>query len=67
MADGVRIGKIGGQVVVQDWPVAVGVLSSTAIAQSAGVASGEHSALRVTRTMATNVSDVYAAGDCIET
>jgi pyruvate/2-oxoglutarate dehydrogenase complex dihydrolipoamide dehydrogenase (E3) component len=67
MADGVRIGKIGSQVVVQDWLVTVGVLSSTDIAQSVGVASGEHSVLRVTRTMATNVPDVYAARDCIET
>ena len=47
--------------------VAVGVQPSTDVAQSAGVASGEHGAIRVTRTMATNVPDVYAAGDCVET
>lgn len=47
--------------------VAVGVQPSTDVAQSAGVALGEHGAIRVTRTMATNVPDVYAAGDCVET
>lgn len=47
--------------------VAVGVQPSTAIARSANVALGEHGAIRVSRTMATNVPDVYAAGDCVET
>ena len=47
--------------------VAVGVRPSTAIAQSAGIASGEHGALHVTRTMATSIPHVYAAGDCVET
>lgn len=47
--------------------VAVGVQPSTEVARSAGVALGERGAIRVTRTMATNVPDVYAAGDCVET
>ncbi len=47
--------------------VAVGVRPSTNVALSAGVALGEHSAIRVTRTMETNMQDIYAAGDCIET
>ncbi|HLX40849.1 MAG TPA: FAD-dependent oxidoreductase, partial [Ktedonobacteraceae bacterium] len=47
--------------------VAVGVQPSSAIARSANVALGEHRAICVSRTMATNVPDVYAAGDCVET
>lgn len=47
--------------------VAVGVQPSTAVAQSAGLASGEYGAIRVTRTMETNVQNIYAAGDCVET
>lgn len=47
--------------------VAVGVQPSTDVARTAGVAIGEQGAIRVTRTMKTNVPDVYAAGDCVET
>lgn len=47
--------------------VAVGVQPSINIARSAGVAIGAHGAICVTRTMATNVPDMYAAGDCVET
>jgi NADPH-dependent 2,4-dienoyl-CoA reductase/sulfur reductase-like enzyme len=47
--------------------VAVGVQPSINVARSAGVAIGEYGAICVTRTMETNVSDVYAAGDCVET
>ncbi len=47
--------------------VAVGVQPAINIARSAGIAIGEHGAIRVTRTMETNVADVYAAGDCVET
>ena len=47
--------------------VAVGVQPSINIARSAGAAIGEHGAICVTRTMETNVPDVYAAGDCVET
>jgi NADPH-dependent 2,4-dienoyl-CoA reductase/sulfur reductase-like enzyme len=44
-----------------------GVRPSTALAQSAGVTLGPHGAIQVTRRMETNLPDVYAAGDCVET
>lgn len=47
--------------------VAVGVQPSTEVVRSARVATGEHGAIHVARTMATSVPDVYAAGDCVET
>lgn len=47
--------------------VAVGVQPSIEVARSAGVAIGEHGAIRVNRTMETNIQDIYAAGDCVET
>ena len=47
--------------------VGVGVQPLTDLAQSAGIAVGERDAIRVTRTMETNVPDIYAAGDCVET
>ena len=47
--------------------VAVGVKPSTSLAQSAGIASGEHNAIRVNRKMETNIPGIYAAGDCVET
>src|SRR5260370_7151878 len=47
--------------------VAVGVRPLTDVAKSANVAEGSHGALRVTRRMETNVPDIYAARDCIET
>jgi NADPH-dependent 2,4-dienoyl-CoA reductase/sulfur reductase-like enzyme len=47
--------------------VATGVRPSTKLGESAGVYLGVRGALRVTRAMETNVRDVYAAGDCVET
>ncbi len=47
--------------------VAVSVQPQTELAQSAGVATGERQAIRVTRAMKTNVPDIFAAGDCVET
>ncbi|HLI06775.1 MAG TPA: FAD-dependent oxidoreductase [Ktedonobacteraceae bacterium] len=47
--------------------VAVGVQPQTGVAQSAGIALGEHHAIRVSRAMETNVPDIFAAGDCVET
>jgi NADPH-dependent 2,4-dienoyl-CoA reductase/sulfur reductase-like enzyme len=47
--------------------VAVSVQPQTEVAQSAGIATGERQAIRVTRAMETSVSDIYAAGDCVET
>jgi NADPH-dependent 2,4-dienoyl-CoA reductase/sulfur reductase-like enzyme len=47
--------------------VAVGVQPDTALAQTSGVHVGERGAIAVTRQMATNVEQMYAAGDCVET
>lgn len=47
--------------------LATGVRPSTAVAQTAGVALGPHGAIHVTRRMETNLPDVFAAGDCVET
>jgi NADPH-dependent 2,4-dienoyl-CoA reductase/sulfur reductase-like enzyme len=47
--------------------VAVGARPRTELARSAGIATGLKGALRVDRAMRTNVPDIYAAGDCVET
>jgi NADPH-dependent 2,4-dienoyl-CoA reductase/sulfur reductase-like enzyme len=47
--------------------VAVSVRPQTELAEAAGIATGERQAICVTRTMGTNVSDIFAAGDCVET
>jgi len=46
---------------------ATGVHPATALAESAGVATGIRGALRVNRAMETNIPDIFAAGDCVET
>lgn len=47
--------------------VAVGVRPLTDLATSGGLKTGLRDAIQVNRKMETNVSDIYAAGDCIET
>jgi NADPH-dependent 2,4-dienoyl-CoA reductase/sulfur reductase-like enzyme len=47
--------------------VATGVAPETTLAGKAGVVTGIHKAIRVNRTMETNIKDIYAAGDCVET
>ena len=47
--------------------VVVGVRPDVALGQGAGIELGERGALRVNRRMETNVPDVFAAGDCVET
>ncbi len=47
--------------------IAVGVEPQTEIAKKAGIALGPHKAICVTREMETNVPDIFAAGDCVET
>jgi NADPH-dependent 2,4-dienoyl-CoA reductase/sulfur reductase-like enzyme len=47
--------------------VVVGVRPDTPLAVAAGVQTGVRGALRVDRRMRTNLSDVLAAGDCVET
>ena len=47
--------------------VVVGVRPDTGLATAAGVETGVRGALRVDRQMRTNLADVLAAGDCVET
>jgi NADPH-dependent 2,4-dienoyl-CoA reductase/sulfur reductase-like enzyme len=47
--------------------VAAGARPSTRLAQTAGIGLGAAGAIRVDRTMATGVTDIWAAGDCVET
>jgi NADPH-dependent 2,4-dienoyl-CoA reductase/sulfur reductase-like enzyme len=71
------IGKIGNQLVVKGTNnyemaadmvlVAVGSVPNTKLGQSIGINTGIKGALKVNLTMETNIPDVYAAGDCVET
>jgi NADPH-dependent 2,4-dienoyl-CoA reductase/sulfur reductase-like enzyme len=47
--------------------VVVGVRPDTELAVAAGVETGVRDAIRVDRRMRTNLADVLAAGDCVET
>lgn len=47
--------------------VAVGVRPSSELAKAAGADLGQRGAIRVDRAMRTNLPDVFAAGDCVET
>jgi NADPH-dependent 2,4-dienoyl-CoA reductase/sulfur reductase-like enzyme len=47
--------------------VGAGVRPNAELAATAGAATGTAGALRVDRSMATTLPDVYAAGDCVET
>ena len=47
--------------------VATGVRPSSELAVTAGILTGSRSAIRVDPSMRTNVPDIYAAGDCVET
>src|SRR4029453_16124857 len=47
--------------------VVVGVRPDTELAVAAGVQTGVRGAIRVDRRMRTNLPDVLAAGDCVET
>jgi NADPH-dependent 2,4-dienoyl-CoA reductase/sulfur reductase-like enzyme len=46
---------------------ATGARPESALAQSAGATTGIRGAIKVNRDMKTNIEDVYAAGDCVET
>jgi NADPH-dependent 2,4-dienoyl-CoA reductase/sulfur reductase-like enzyme len=47
--------------------VATGVKPSSQLAKLAGITSGAGGAVKVDRSMATNLADIWAAGDCAET
>jgi NADPH-dependent 2,4-dienoyl-CoA reductase/sulfur reductase-like enzyme len=61
------IGSQGFRVMTDLVLVAVGVEPQTEVAKNTGITLGLHKAIRVTRTMETNVPDIFAAGDCVET
>ena len=66
--DGLLVHAATGETAAADMVlVATGVKPSTRLAQTAGVALGVGGAIRVDRTMHTNVPDILAAGDCTET
>ncbi len=47
--------------------VAVGSVPNTALGRSIGIETGIKGAFKVNHRMETNIPDVYAAGDCVET
>jgi NADPH-dependent 2,4-dienoyl-CoA reductase/sulfur reductase-like enzyme len=47
--------------------VAAGVEPESTLARASGISSGITGAIKVSRKMATNSTDIYAAGDCVET
>ncbi len=47
--------------------LATGVRPNTTLAQSMGIELGVSGAIKVNKKMQTNIADVYACGDCIET
>src|SRR6266536_2463241 len=61
------IGSQGFQIAADLVLVAVGVQPQTEVAKSAGITLGLRDAIRITRAMETNVPDIFAAGDCVET
>jgi NADPH-dependent 2,4-dienoyl-CoA reductase/sulfur reductase-like enzyme len=67
-ADGLTVaGKPNFAVTADLVLVVVGVRPDTELAVAAGVETGVRGALRVDRRMRTNLPDVLAAGDCVET
>jgi NADPH-dependent 2,4-dienoyl-CoA reductase/sulfur reductase-like enzyme len=60
--------RFGGEELETDLVVAgVGIEPSVELAEEAGVKTGSTGAIRVDRHMKTNLPDVWAAGDCVET
>lgn len=55
--------EIPGELVI----MATGVKPNVTLATSAGVTIGETGAIKVNQCMLTNLADIYACGDCIET
>jgi NADPH-dependent 2,4-dienoyl-CoA reductase/sulfur reductase-like enzyme len=47
--------------------LAIGIRPETKLADEAGIELGEKKAIKVNAKMQTNIKDVYACGDCIET
>jgi NADPH-dependent 2,4-dienoyl-CoA reductase/sulfur reductase-like enzyme len=47
--------------------VATGVKAASQLAVQAGISTGQKGAIHVDTSMRTNIPDIYAAGDCVET
>lgn len=57
----------GGEQIDSDLIIAAfGIRANTELAKKAGIATGETSSIKANMRMETNVKDVYAAGDCVE-
>lgn len=47
--------------------VAAGVMPTSQLAVEAGIATGQKGSIKVDTSMRTNIPDIFAAGDCVET
>jgi NADH oxidase (H2O2-forming) len=57
----------GGEQINSDLIIAAfGIRANTELAKKAGIATGETRSIKANMRMETNVKDVYAAGDCVE-
>jgi NADPH-dependent 2,4-dienoyl-CoA reductase/sulfur reductase-like enzyme len=66
--DGINVYTASGKIETADMViVAAGARPAAELAQTAGIETGVGGAIRVDRTMATQVADIWAAGDCVET
>ena len=66
--EGISVHTASGEIETADMViVAAGAKPATELAKSAGIETGVRGAIRVDRTMATQVADIWAAGDCVET
>lgn len=61
----IRFGLLSTAIDLIVW--AIGARPATELAVNAGVAADLHGPCKVTRRMETNLSDIYAAGDCADT
>ncbi|MGA2286045.1 MAG: FAD-dependent oxidoreductase [Dehalococcoidia bacterium] len=61
-----RVATDGGDVEVEMVLIAAGARPDSAVAREAGVALGEIGGIATDEMMRTNVPDIYAAGDCVE-
>lgn len=66
--DDTKVSLSDGQTLEADMVImATGVRPNTTLAKNIGITLGETGAIKVNKTMQTNIPDIYACGDCIET
>lgn len=66
--DETNVSLSDGQMLQADMVImATGVRPNTTLAKSIGITLGKTGAIQVNEKMQTNISDIYACGDCIET